>query len=768
MKGSLPTTLHELFCNLVLCCIVRELDTHESENDASEVCSLDDLPDDLRSKLSDLCELAYEGVMQNKVVFYQDDLRTFNLPANQPSLGLLQAVEGLTLLIKSLSYNFLHLSVQELLAAYHISHIDSSKQIEVFKQMLESSRFQAVLRYYSGFTKLVNPAIQDFVYTQQKSSIEDLLPLLHCFYEAQEPSLCKLVFTRELEVNSVLSPVDYLAIGYFVISFLSVPSSDTSNIHLKIRNIDKHRLKLLFLELSKYPIGEASERRLEITMQDENINSYSRQLIKGLQHNSALVHLNLSNTGLVANKDTAQALTTMLQVNRTLTHLNLSINEKFSDSGAYCVFQGLQHNTSLVHLNLSNTGLVATEDTAQALTKMLQVNKTLTHLYLSHNEKFSDSGAYCVFQSLQHNTSLVHLNLRITGLVATGDTAQALTTMLQVNKTLTHLDLSNNQKFLDSGAYCVFQGLQHNITLVHLNLGNTGLVVTEDTTQTLTKMLQVNKTLTHLDLSHNEKFSDSGAYCVFQGLQHNITLVHLNLRFTGLVTTKDTAQALTKMLQVNKTLAHLDLTGNLKFSELGTYFVFQGLQHNTSLVHLNLRITGLDVATEDTAQALTTMLRINKTIQHLDLSGNWSFFDEGCYFVFQGLQHNTSLVHLNLSDTGLVAIAKGTLQALTTMLQVNKTIKHLDFSVNLDFSDSGAYCVCTGLKHNTSLVYLNLSRTGITDKGAEYIAQVIESNFSLQTLDISNNRISDNGFACIDKSLKSNTTLRLNRFRLIQ
>ena len=41
---------------------------------------------------------------------------------------------------------------------------------------------------------------------------------------------------------------------------------------------------------------------------------------------------------------------------------------------SYSVFEGLQHNTSLVHLNLNNTyiGLVATEDTAQALTTMLQ------------------------------------------------------------------------------------------------------------------------------------------------------------------------------------------------------------------------------------------------------------------------------------------------------------------------------------------------------------------------------------------------------------
>ena len=321
--------------------------------------------------------------------------------------------------------------------------------------MFGSSRFQAVLQYYSGFTKLSNPAIRDFVstYTQQKSSIEDLLPLLQCFYEAQEPSLCKLVFAQEcIELNSPLNPVDYLAIGYFITSLLSVPSSHTSNILLKIGKIgNKHRLKLLLLELSKYPLEEACERRLEIVMQshEENINSYSHQIFEGLQNNSALVRLNLSNTGLIATEDTAQALTIILQVNKTLTHLDLSINWNFSNAGAYCVFQGLQHNTSLVHLNLSNTGLVATEDTAQALTTMLQVNKTLTHLDLSRNWKFSDSGACCIFRGLQHNSSLVQ-NLNYVF-----DTAQALTTMLQVNKTLTHLDLSRNWKFSDSGACCI-------------------------------------------------------------------------------------------------------------------------------------------------------------------------------------------------------------------------------------------------------------------------------------------------------------------------
>ena len=146
--------------------------------------------------------------MQDKVVFYKIDLKLVHLPADLPSLGLLQVVEGLTLLSKSLSYNFLFLSVQELLAAYHISHMDSSKQLHVFEQMFGSSRFQAVLHYFSaGFTRLANPAIQDFIstYSRQKSSIKDVLPLLHCFYEAQEPSLCNLINLRIISITIKLN-----------------------------------------------------------------------------------------------------------------------------------------------------------------------------------------------------------------------------------------------------------------------------------------------------------------------------------------------------------------------------------------------------------------------------------------------------------------------------------------------------------------------------------------------------------------------------------
>ena len=105
MNEVLPTTLHELFCDLVLCCIVREQATHQPNNSLPEIASLDDLPGDFKYKLGNLSILAYNGVMQDKIVFYSKDLRAYCLPTILPSLGLLQVVEGLTLTSKTHSFS---------------------------------------------------------------------------------------------------------------------------------------------------------------------------------------------------------------------------------------------------------------------------------------------------------------------------------------------------------------------------------------------------------------------------------------------------------------------------------------------------------------------------------------------------------------------------------------------------------------------------------------------------------------------------------------
>ena len=678
MKEALPTTLHELFCSLVLCCIVREQAKHEPNTSSPEFVSLDDLPDNLKSILNNLSILAYNGVTQDKVVFYSKDLQASHLPSSLPSLGLLQAVEGLTLCSTSLSYNFLHLSVQELLAAYNISHMVPSEQVKVFKELFKSSRFQAVLHYYCGFTKLANLEIQSFIssFQTRKSSLEDLLPLLHCFFEAQQPSLCQLVDHRfipneQQKFNSkYLSPVDFLAIGYFITSLLSTSTANTPTIHLVVDGIDDHRLKMLLNELSKYPVGRIPT----------SAGALSLELCKPYITRTGISHI-----------------ASCLKKSLTISELKLFDGNIHSDDDVLLpIAEAMQTNTSLAKLSLPCMNLHDTKQNGSALTKMLQVNKSLTHLDLSMN-KFSDSGACYIFEGLQQNATLLNLNLSNTINRATNPaTTKSFTQMLLSNVSLAHLDLSLNSCILKSGA-SVFEGLKHNNTLVNLNLSETGIVATDrDTARSLTEILQENEKLAHLDLSKNT-VSDSVARCIFEGLEHNTALVNLNLSKSGIKANDPaTAMSLTKMLQENKKLAHLDLSKNT-FSDLGARCIFKGLEQNTTLVSLNVSCT---IADPDTAWSLTTMLKKNYCLTHLDLSNSSCSHQS----IFEGLEHNTGLRHLNLQGVS-------------------------------DITDTDAEHIARALKFNNSLQVLNILDCLFLDhNGVDLILESLMFNSTLQTL----------------------------------
>ena len=544
MKGALPTTRHELFCDLVLCYIAREQRTHEPYTILPVMSSFNDLPDGLKSKLNNLGLLAYNGVMQGKIIFYSEDLLTSDINLST-SLGLLQATEGLALRTISLSYNFLHLSVQELLAAYHILQMDSSEQIRIFKKLFGSPRFQAVLQYYCGFTKLDNPKIQQFIssYHGSKSGLKQFLPILHCFFEAKQPSLTQLVDpNRFMSYDNLhvmeLTPVDLLAVGYFIVSFLfsCEQESNTNNIPiLYLRTdqpLDDHCLRLLLNELSKNPFGGevptsvgALSEKLVLQLCDPSITglkyiaSYlkrfpliSELLLKyvhtrragGVQDFVAEMLPTKIVTKLSIKNCSLSRFSSMITVRcvyyKPLTELYLS---SLSEVEVCSIIEHLQHySTTLVKLKLSNCDISVTNlDTARLLTTMLREKNSLTHLNLSENKKFSDLGAQCIFESLQHNSTLVNLNLSMTTITATDPgTARSLTEMLQVNKSLTHLNLSCEDTVPENRVISlIFSALEHNTTLLHLVLR--GRAISNDDAELIAKTLKSNQSLVTIDIS---------------------------------------------------------------------------------------------------------------------------------------------------------------------------------------------------------------------------------------------------------------------------
>ena len=378
-------------------------------------------------------------------------------------------------------------------------------------------------------------------------------------------------------------------------------------------------------------------------------DSVAHSIFEGLVDNTTLVYLNLSDTRIAVSR----SLTKMFQVNKSLTRLDLSQNT-LSDLVAHSIFEGLVDNTTLVYLNLSDTRIVV----SRSLTKMFQVNKSLAHLDLSQNT-LSDLVAHSIFEGLVDNTTLVNLNLSDTGVSAT---AMSFTKMLQVNKSLTHLDLSNNSTaFSDSGSCCIFESLQHNNTILNLNLSGTGITATDpDTARSLTKMLQVNKSLKHLDLSYNAVFSDSGACCFFESLHYNTTLVNLNLSQTG---NADYARSLKEMLQVNKTLTYLDLSNY--FTQRITHLwiiscVFEGLEHNITLRYLDLHVASSSKVYVDedfVVENITRALKTNQSLQTLNIAG-WLFHSHnGIDLILESLMFNSTLQTLYINNIGLKALS---------------------------------------------------------------------------------------------------------------
>ena len=156
-KCILPKSLTELYYTLIQILLLRYLYGHSEYGQRTwKIQSLkEDLPEDVYSKLLAICELAYSGICSDKKGSVQ--LIFTNLPPDFETLGMMQSVPQLYVIQgEDMSHNFLHLTVQEFLAALHISNMSLEQQLEHFRRQGKEGRWRVVLRFLAGITKLAN------------------------------------------------------------------------------------------------------------------------------------------------------------------------------------------------------------------------------------------------------------------------------------------------------------------------------------------------------------------------------------------------------------------------------------------------------------------------------------------------------------------------------------------------------------------------------------------------------------------------------------
>ena len=250
---NLPVTRCELFKELILCCIVRELKTRQPDRVLEDVSSFEDLPADLKEQLHNLSELAFKGVMQNKVVFTQKEITSLS------TLGLLHIAQGFGGIdSKSFTGNFIHLAIQELLAAFYISQLRPSEHVEQIRTLLGDNLKLPVLQFYAGLTGLTNENAQSFFtgfkfgdYTDVPLIQQRLLSFLNCIFEAQlndewffKRMICILSGLIDLSCIT-LTPLDCLSVNFFISSYIKTGSSGKIVLRLSECEINDQFLGLL-------------------------------------------------------------------------------------------------------------------------------------------------------------------------------------------------------------------------------------------------------------------------------------------------------------------------------------------------------------------------------------------------------------------------------------------------------------------------------------------------------------------------------------------
>ena len=174
----LPPTMTELYTKIILLIIARNIakkyeklveSCKESERESvkqkykeceniKSLSSFRAIPEVLQTCWWCLCEFAFWAIEKDKIVFSLHEIEGFfpegraSLDENVSCFGLLQSFEAFLSggVGQGLSYNFLHLTIQEYLAALHLVRQSPDEQLEVCQSCAGKFRFDMVWRFYFG------------------------------------------------------------------------------------------------------------------------------------------------------------------------------------------------------------------------------------------------------------------------------------------------------------------------------------------------------------------------------------------------------------------------------------------------------------------------------------------------------------------------------------------------------------------------------------------------------------------------------------------
>ena len=826
--GKLPETLTEMNESFIIHTVYRYLQRHKLTT-LGIINKLSNLPESVLNVIYKISQIAFKGLQENQLVFSLDEIAEMcpdinDTPGAINGFGLLQAVrhypqEGAG---ETASFNFLHYTMQEFLAAFHVSTLADGEQSSLMEKTFWKESFNFMWMMYVGIVGTKSKLFINFI---SKGNVFKKRSGIRVSNEIQKDKRKRLhAFQCYTEANSKAEVPDIIASmfkdGKVKVTDITLLPNHISSL-VSFLSHSSVNFKVLKIKNCKY--GDIGMSILEQYITDSKENIATLEYVDLMGNNSSpwnvycaiIAQCSVSNLTLCGDygmEEFTVNIEKCLSVNTTLQSLTLC---EIGITGLNNV-KALLFNNKLLNLNELNLSWksinsettdgsnvllqtkfpIHNEITDSSVSRVVTVNilwdgtSNFTPDSLNLSGKCDGDGVLFIAFGVCNNRTICTLDISNNKISDLG--AQEIAKALHENKTLQTLNISYNIIQVD-GARAIAGALNANKALQNLDISNNNIHV--EGAKVIAEALYENRTLQKLDFSNND-ILDDGAIAISECIKKNLALQQLVM--SGNNVSVEGALKIAEAVKINTTLQNLDISNN-GLSNDGAKFFSDCLKHNNSLQELNLSRSEM---TNEGVKQLSEAITINKALLKLRISKNW-ITSEGIVdflkvIVSNSVLQSLDITHNNITKCGLIQIEqciKERLSPLKVFISWNEikdenvnvlksTIKCLSYNSHNDTIESSdikedewslhnisnveyrAAFLCDCLKEDNTLQCLKLSENKIfTDKSSHItnlmmFTKVIEINTNIQKLDMSYNSISDDGAAAISDCLKKNVSLQ--------